>query len=374
MSGLPGGKSKAQRSLGVAHAAVNLMQGDFFSALANLSAVGTATSARRFMKDAVKQYDQPGMSAEFREVAAADRESAEELVRAALHRAVTASSSREKTAFGASANQSPEALRDLLIRCADQRMFRQLPEDAQEYVQALFASVAHLVHDFYRENADARNAILGDAVAALQDAAQDHARALAEMRALLAEAAASPHRMPAQPPNLSAEEVLALGLVLADPQAGGRGAWMYPLHHDLVVRGLSDAQATVALTGLVGKGLVTLQNAPTRDSRTGEPSTAPAYVVTSAGVGLAAAMGEVLSRRHSYRYTLRFDADDVAAERLLTQLKAMPHVQRQTRYYAEEDRAGSFRLYLFTYEPFAQAVLTEAARGQGVTLREIEPD
>ena len=140
------------------------------------------------------------------------------------------------------------------------------------------------------------------------------------------------------------------------------------------MKGLTDTQATIAMTGLAGKGLVSLPDAPTTASLTGEPSTAPASVVTTAGVSLAAAMGDVLSHKHGYRYTLRFESTAQAAEDLLARLRATPHVQRQTRYYAEEDRAGSFRMRLFTYEPFAEGVLTKATRKQGITLRQIESD
>ena len=62
--------------------------------------------------------------------------------------------------------------------------------------------------------------------------------------------------MPRDRTWLSETEELALGLVLSDPNAGERGAWLYPLHNDLTQRGCTQAQATLALNGLTAKGLL----------------------------------------------------------------------------------------------------------------------
>ena len=87
--------------------------------------------------------------------------------------------------------------------------------------------------------------------------------------------------------GLSPEEEMALWVVLEDPRAGDRGAWVYPLHQQLTYRGLTEAQATVLLNRLVTKGILVAVDVPTTDSLTGVPSTAPAYRVTREGLRLA---------------------------------------------------------------------------------------
>lgn len=74
----------------------------------------------------------------------------------------------------------------------------------------------------------------------------------------------------------SAEEV-ALGLVVTDPLAHSAGAWTYPLQQELRKRGLTGAEATVALTSLTSRGLLEAVERETIEYGSDRPSKAPAY-------------------------------------------------------------------------------------------------
>lgn len=83
---------------------------------------------------------------------------------------------------------------------------------------------------------------------------------------------------------LTPEEKIALEEILADPRAGDRGAWTYPVHQAIIRRGLTSADATLALNNLVQKGYIEAVDVETIDPLTEKPSNAPAFRLTKAGI------------------------------------------------------------------------------------------
>jgi hypothetical protein len=86
---------------------------------------------------------------------------------------------------------------------------------------------------------------------------------------------------------LSPEEQIALEEILTDPRAGDRGAWTYPVHQKITRRGLSGADATLALNRLVQKGYLEAVEVDTVDRLTDQPSKAPAFRITKSGIAAA---------------------------------------------------------------------------------------
>ena len=87
--------------------------------------------------------------------------------------------------------------------------------------------------------------------------------------------------------SLSADEEVALKLILRDPRAGDRGAWVYPLHHALTRLGWSEIRATVVLNTLALKGILQAREVETEEFPTGKRSRAPVYRVTPRGFEVA---------------------------------------------------------------------------------------
>jgi hypothetical protein len=86
---------------------------------------------------------------------------------------------------------------------------------------------------------------------------------------------------------LSPEEEIALEEILTDPRAGDRGAWTYPVHQAITRRGLTSADATLALNSLVQKGYLEAVEVEAIDHLTERLSKAPAFRLTKAGIAAA---------------------------------------------------------------------------------------
>lgn len=98
---------------------------------------------------------------------------------------------------------------------------------------------------------------------------------------------ATPPAAPRSNAALTPEEEIALEEILSDPRAGDRGAWTYPVHQNITRRGLTSAEATLALNSLVQKGYLEAVEVETMDRLTEKPSKAPAFRLTSAGIAAA---------------------------------------------------------------------------------------
>ncbi len=153
--------------------------------------------------------------------------------------------------------------------------------------------------------------------------------------------------------SLSPAEQLALGLILCDPMAAERGAWLYPLHQDLGSRGLSTAQTTLALTELKRLGLIEYLEIPGVDTLTGEESAAPAYRITNMGASVAATYPGVSNFQDRYSYVLRMSGDEASNEEFLARLKSLPAVEAQTRFIVQ-DRDGVVRIAVWSHEPLTE--------------------
>lgn len=86
---------------------------------------------------------------------------------------------------------------------------------------------------------------------------------------------------------ITPEEEIALEEILTDPRAGDRGAWTYPVHQAITRRGLTSAEATLALNSLVQKGYLEAVEVEAIDHLTEKPSKAPAFRLTKAGIAAA---------------------------------------------------------------------------------------
>ena len=87
--------------------------------------------------------------------------------------------------------------------------------------------------------------------------------------------------------GLTPEEEIALEEILTDPRAGDRGAWTYPVHQAITYRGLTSADATLALNNLVQKGYLEAVEVEVVDHLMDKPSKAPAFRLTKAGIAAA---------------------------------------------------------------------------------------
>jgi hypothetical protein len=174
--------------------------------------------------------------------------------------------------------------------------------------------------------------------------------------------------------QLSEEEETALGLILADPRAGDRGVWVYPLHQQLTYRGFSDAQATTVLNGLVSKGVLQAVDVPAPEDPTGGGS-APAYRVTPLGFSYAKNSKRLKSFKAEYIYFVTLRGTKEHNQPFLNQLLSLQYVQKQTRFIIEDDPKLS-RIAVFCYQPLDQETLRNMAQMFGVEVvsSEEQPD
>jgi CHAT domain len=173
---------------------------------------------------------------------------------------------------------------------------------------------------------------------------------------------------------LTTDEQLALSMIMCDPQASVRGAWVYPLHQDLEKRGLSPAQVTVATSTLIEFGLVEHREVPGKDSITGENSTAPAYRVTKSGLAVARDNPNVLNFRDRYSYVFSVSStnDDETQSNVafLQALHRLNFVEDQTRFIIA-DRDGEARIAAWSYEPL-EGVLDQLASETGARILSVK--
>ncbi|HEY3758160.1 MAG TPA: SEFIR domain-containing protein [Solirubrobacteraceae bacterium] len=149
----------------------------------------------------------------------------------------------------------------------------------------------------------------------------------------------------------SAEEV-ALGLVATDPVGYSAGAWTYPLHYALTRRGLTEVQATLALSSLVSKSLLEQVERESRDRDSGRPSTAPAYKLTDGGLEMARRSERLRQFRAEYCYDLDLLGGREQNEPFLQALKKSNGVHRQTRFI-DGAESGASRIRVWSDDPIA---------------------
>ena len=168
--------------------------------------------------------------------------------------------------------------------------------------------------------------------------------------------------------ELTQDEKLALALIMSDPQATTRGAWLYPLHGDLINRGFTEAKATAVLQALARKKVIVHVDVPGTDDVTGKANTAPAYRVTSAGAKIANT-DEILKLRPSYRCLIQVTGDQNRNKRFLGGLRELDMVQAQTRFITSDDPKSSV-IAMWSYAPVDESVIK--AVGKASDARNIE--
>ncbi len=167
--------------------------------------------------------------------------------------------------------------------------------------------------------------------------------------------------------RLSDSEELALGLVLASPNAAGRGAWLYPLHQDLRKRGCSEAEATLALKSLTTKGLLRYVEVDGWDSDTKRRTKSPAYQITDAGLEYASHNERIrnFNERYSYHIVLRGSQEE--NQPFLDYLWSLPHIEGQTRFIVESDPQLS-RIAVWSYQALDEKFLRGEVERLHLTL------
>jgi len=173
--------------------------------------------------------------------------------------------------------------------------------------------------------------------------------------------------------ELSQDEQRALGLLVSDPQAAARGAWLYPLHQQLTFRGFSDAGATAVLDSLRQKGAIEYVEVETEDPLTERPSKAPAYRATSKGMSFVERYEAVRQFREHHTYEVVLKRDEERNARFLDGVLANVSVQRQTRFVIEDDPARS-RIKIWSYEPLDEGYLRELAARAGAEILSIQAE
>jgi hypothetical protein len=173
------------------------------------------------------------------------------------------------------------------------------------------------------------------------------------------------------PIELNDKERLAMGLLMTDPNAASRGAWLYPLHQDLMYRGLSDSEATSVLAELVRKKAIECVEVPVDDPLTGRKDTAPAYRLTPVGADLAAKYADVQRSQHDYTYLLRVAGGRGHNAALLKGLHSLRHVQRQTRFIDSGDSKSSL-IKIWSYAALDESVLRAIAVSSGAKVISLE--
>lgn len=170
---------------------------------------------------------------------------------------------------------------------------------------------------------------------------------------------------------LSDIEEMALGLVLVDPNAGSRGAWLYPLHYDLTQRGCSKAQATLALNALTAKGLLEFVEAASWDQFEKRETKAPAYRITAAGLDYANRSGKLRSFNEKYRYQIVLQGSRKKNQPLLDFLLGLPSIEAQTRFI-DEKTAGRCRIAVFSYQPLEEKFVRGEVERLGLALVSVQ--
>jgi hypothetical protein len=170
--------------------------------------------------------------------------------------------------------------------------------------------------------------------------------------------------------SLSPAEQMALGLILSDPLAADRGAWVYPLHQELGYRGLTNAQTTLALSRLNSEGLIEYREVPGIDRMTGEETTAPAYRVTRKGLEVTEDYPSVANFQDVYHYVVRMAGDRARHGNVefLDRLRSLPYVQSQTRFITDE-KDGECRIAVWSYKPLYDAFSAISAETGSEVLR-----
>ena len=159
--------------------------------------------------------------------------------------------------------------------------------------------------------------------------------------------------------TLSENEEKALGIILTDPMAGGRGVFAYVLHGQLTSRGLTDAQTTISLGSLVSKGLLVSVDVEGKDAM-GELKTAPAYKVTEKGIAYASNNEAIAKTEEIYLYTLRVHGLNQDNLPFLEHLRDLDLVERQTRFVSEDEPNVS-RIAIFSYESISDELIRNQA-------------
>jgi hypothetical protein len=174
-----------------------------------------------------------------------------------------------------------------------------------------------------------------------------------------------------EPIELTDNEKLAMGLLMTDPNAANRGAWLYPLHQDLTYRGLTDAEATSVLAALVRKKAIEYVEVDADDPPSGQNDTAPAYRLTPVGAELAAKHAEVQQSQHVYTYLTRVTGDKRRNTALLKGVLSLQKVQRQTRFIDSGDSKSSL-IKIWSYVAQDESVLRAIAVSSGSKIISID--
>lgn len=164
---------------------------------------------------------------------------------------------------------------------------------------------------------------------------------------------------------------MALGLILSDPLAVGRGTWIIPLQRQLTSRGLADARSTVTLGRLATLGLIEYVDVPSKDRMTGEDSSSPAYRVTALGLDVAGSYGSIMNFREKYSYMVRLEGDEQANRKFLEQLRRLPTVESQTRFIAEGEE-GVSRIAVWSYQPLDDEEFANISADTNIVILEIK--
>jgi hypothetical protein len=171
--------------------------------------------------------------------------------------------------------------------------------------------------------------------------------------------------------GLANDEQVALGLVLSDPMATTRGAWLYPLHQQLTYRGFTDVGATAVLQSLVQKGMLQYVEIPGKDDLTGKESAAPAYRATQQALAAATRYETIRTFREKYRYSLVLVGDEERNAPFLQQIRALPMVEKQSRFVIS-DSPGFSCIVIWSYEPINEGKLRAMAGDSGSEIKTIE--
>jgi TIR domain len=193
------------------------------------------------------------------------------------------------------------------------------------------------------------------------------------VRALHSRARALGITEPSDAVKLSDNEELALGLILADPTAGDRGAWLYPLHQGLTYRGCSQAEATLALNGLNAKGLSQFVEVLSWDSISKEERKAPACRITKAGIEYANRIEKIRGFNEKYRYRLVLQGSRTINQPLLEYLCGLPYMEKQTRFVDEPDPERS-QIAIFSYQPLSEELVRDEAKRLSLNLVSLHKD
>jgi hypothetical protein len=176
-----------------------------------------------------------------------------------------------------------------------------------------------------------------------------------------------------EPGPLTQKEQVALGLIMSDPSAANRGAALYPLYQDLTHHDFTKAEATYVLAALERKGAIEYVQYLGEGASPGESGLVPAYRLTRLGAKLPDAYPDILAFQPEYTYLIRVAGDENRNMSLLRKLQALPHVQRSTRFIADNDPNSSV-IKMWSYAKIETRKVEAAAAGSEIISLTETPD